>query len=243
MGTKTIVFLALSATLVGSLGYILTEKVKTDFENGNLQIEKKQDSNEDGFYVNYDAYVFKDPITKFYSNYLTPKKLKSRYDFNFENSEDYLKKQVYTIKGDSKAISYTFEKGNKVHDSFQKSFKKKVYLQKPDFLKSEEVNKIYRSKASNVMQADYIVEFKAPKTAEEMYVYTESVIKTNKNVTDVTETDFILKYNLNSGFLSEATYKRLNISISFGSGKMVVRNFVANRIEKNEIRSPYSRIY
>lgn len=227
----------------GLLAGFLTYKVKTDFNEGNIPIIERVENNE-FVEFSYKDYDLTNPLHKVYSNIFVPKEIKDKeYKYNFLETDIYDSKNVYTIRNDIKAMSYSFDENSESQQSYLKKLQRYVFKKNVNFLKTTEVKSIDLNLTSNVMQTDYVIEFKEPKTVSELYAFTSKVIEMKKEGIWITESDFLNKNNSTSSFLSGNIYKKLNISISFSQGKMVVRNLVSERLEKSETKMPYRRVY
>tara|TARA_Y100001960_G_scaffold317260_1_gene385375 strand:+ start:28296 stop:29003 length:708 start_codon:yes stop_codon:yes gene_type:complete len=213
---------------------VLNNKLSSDFENGELPIKTFTETEED-LSVSYTNYDYNNFLTKTYKILKEPKKINNDYKYTFK-SDDYLKKEVYFIKNDSLAMSYSFEKNK---NKYEKEVKKQVFKKRFKMFKREDVSKIYYNNNSNFMQTSYLIEFENPKSVMELYEYTSQFkLKNEKKMKVFRELSFISMYENKKN-----KYKRLNLVYSNKNNGYIWRNLVSEHLDANPVNQNFELIY
>lgn len=229
---KTIITLSLLSCV--GLGGFLTNSVKKDIENGDFPISTISKKIDNATITNegYDTSKLPLSVLKYFIDIPAPEKNSFLFDYPYES----FTKNVYRIKGDSYAHSYAFENANK--HPLNTSLKKKLFKLSSSFLDKNGIEKIYRSKNSNVMLSSYIVEFENKRTISEIYRYTSQILFDNKNNSNILKEIDLLNNYVNT----EAKYKRFNFVFTSKSNGFVLRHLVSEHLENNKPQKSQFRI-
>lgn len=213
---------------------VLNNKLSNDFENGELPTKTFTETEGD-MSVSYTDYDYNNFLTKTYKNFKVPKKIKNDYKYTFK-SDNYLNKEVYFIKNDSLAMSYSFEENN---NEYEKEVKKQVFKKRFKMFKRDDVSKIYYNNNSNFMQTSYLIEFENPKSVMELYEYTSQFkLKNEKKMKVFRELSFISIYENKKN-----KYKRLNLVYSNKNNGYIWRNLVSEHLDTNPVNQNFELIY
>jgi hypothetical protein len=235
IGTSAII----SIGLLGGLSYM----VKKDFDNSNIPIERINIT-ENELNLSYNEYdLDKRFLHSLYSNVFSIEEIEDKNPiYSFENKFNE-NKEVYTVRGDSIAITYKFNEKNLEEKNKFNKFKKDVYKKKLSGMLNSNVDSIYISKTSNIMQTAYIVEFKEPMSINDIFKYTSNIVENDKLETEK-EAKFIKEHNgLVELYDSTSKYKRVNVSFSFSGNKAIIRNLVSEKQDLNEVNQTYQLIF
>jgi len=213
---------------------VLNNKLSNDFESGELP-KKILTKTEGKMSVSYTDYDYNNFLIKFYKKLKEPKKINNNYKYTFK-SDNYLKKEVYFIKNDSLAMSYSFDKNK---NEYEKEVKKQVFKKRFKMFKREDVSKIYYNNNSNFMQTSYLIEFEDPKSVMELYEYTSHFkLKNEKKMKVFRELSFISIYENKKN-----KYKRLNLVYSNKNNGYIWRNLVSEHLDANPVNQNFKLIY
>lgn len=213
---------------------VLNNKLSNDFEKGELPTKTFTETKGE-MSVSYTDYDYNNFLTKTYKNFKDPKKIKNDYKYTFK-SDNYLNKEVYFIKNDSLAMSYSFEENK---NEYEKEVKKQVFKKRFKMFKREDVSKIYYNNNSNFMQTSYLIEFENPKSVMELYEYTSQFkLKNEKKMKVFRELSFISIYENKKN-----KYKRLNLVYSNKNNGYIWRNLVSEHLDTNPVNQNFELIY
>lgn len=222
------------AVISVALFSVLNNKLSSDFENGELPTKIFTET-EEGMSVSYTDYDYNNFLTKTYKNFKEPKKINNDYKYTFK-SDNYLNKEVYFIKNDSLAMSYSFEENK---NEYEKEVKKQVFKKRFKMFKRDDVSKIYYNNNSNFMQTSYLIEFENPKSVMELYEYTSQFkLKNEKKMKVFRELSFISIYENKKN-----KYKRLNLVYSNKNNGYIWRNLVSEHLDANPVNQNFELIY
>lgn len=230
----------IAVSLIASVGFasFLTYKFDQDIKTGKYPTSfiTKNIGNVEISYQGYNTTQLPLSILKYVID--IPKDTKQSFKFNYTHHEKDYSKNVYSIKGDSYALSYKFEDPNK--HSINKDIKSKFFKMSSNFFDKTGVKRIYRSNTSSIAQISYIVEFEKEQSISDLYRYTSHFLTNDENISNTSkELEFLSKYvDLST------KYKKLNLVFSNNDQGFVLRNLVSKRLDDNKPqKSEYRVVY
>lgn len=220
---KTIITISLLSCF-GFGGYI-THKINHDIGTGVYPKSNIIDSeyNADINQIGYDTSTLPLSLLKHIID-IPENETKS---ITFKYDKDGYSKNVYSIKGDSFAHSYSFDdfKNNEIN----KETKSLFFKMSSEFLDKDGINRIYRSNTSNIMMVSYILEFEKETSVAEIFRYTSQILKSDENKSNI-----LKEINLLSKYVDlDSKYKRVNLTFNSNTKGFVLRHLVSEHLESN----------